>query len=120
MLGDFNVNYRKLKDERTERIVEAIKTYNLKDLARDFLAKRGKPYRWAWRRIREGDKVQAICDYILHGSKVKWKNFKAIDLIFDTDHHLIKGKLKLERERKYKAYMKESKDPRVDLFGKTR
>ena len=37
--------------------------------------------------------VRSICDYILHGKNVKWKNFNMIDTMFDSDHRLIKGNL---------------------------
>ena len=47
---------------------------------------KNKSFRWTWRKFREGEKIQAICDYILYGDKVTWKSFNMTDMAFDSDH----------------------------------
>ena len=119
ILGDLNVNYKNPKDERTEKIVDSIKTYDLIDLSTKFISKKSKPYTWSWRKFREGDRIQAVCDYILHGRKIQWKNFKVVDLPdFDTDHRLLKGKMISTLNHKgYRRYLKARKSHNLDLFG---
>ena len=44
VLGDLNVNYSKPKDERSERIVESLMTYDLFDVSTRFKSKKNKPF----------------------------------------------------------------------------
>ena len=118
LLGDFNVNYEKPKDERTTDIVNALKTYNLKNIAKEFKSTAKKPFSWTWRRWREGRKIQSVCDYILRGESTKWKNFKMVDMNLDTDHRLIKGQLIPGGKNNYKSYIKKRKSAGVKIFGK--
>ena len=67
--------------------------------------------------IREGQRVQSMCDYILTGEDVKWKNCRAIDIQFPTDHRMVKGKLLSKQNRKYVNYMKERKEHGIDIYG---
>ena len=117
ILGDLNVNLEKPKDDRTNEIVEAIKTHGLKDISKGFKVRRGKPHKWTWRKWRLGERIKAICDYILSGKRLEWKNFVAVDTAFDTDHRLIKGKLRSRKSPIYKRYISNRKKPEVDLFN---
>ena len=58
-----------------------------------------------------------MCDYILYGDETKWKNFKVLDLPFDSDHRLIKGKLIVYKNKQYKSYIRERKTASLNLFG---
>ena len=116
ILGDLNINLMSPKDERSIDIAEVIETYDMRNLARHFKCRMNKPVRWTWRKYREGNKMEAICDYILHGCLLKWKNFKVVDLPFDTDHRLIKGKFIIQVSSHYRAYMRTRKSHHVDLF----
>ena len=107
IMGDFNVNIKNPKDSRQQDIVDAIFTYELRNLASLFKCKRQKPYTWTWRTNRNGQNVQSICDYILTGCGISWKNCKLVDLPFDTDHRMVKGKLISQISKKYKNYLKE-------------
>ena len=49
VLGDFNVNFDDPKDDRQSEIVDAILTYDLRNLAKQFKCKRNKPPTWTWR-----------------------------------------------------------------------
>ena len=63
-------------------------------------------------------KVQSNCDYILHGRRLQWQNFKVIGTDFVTPHRLIKGKLiTFLKSKKHETHMKKRKDHGVDLFG---
>jgi len=116
MIGDFNMNYWHPKDNRTTEIVDAIRSYEMKDLGTKFKPKKNKPYTWTWRKFKEGKKIQSICDYILYGKDLRWKNFKVIDVALDTDHRLIKGKLLMNaRSRKYRQYIKDRKEHGMDM-----
>ena len=120
IMGDLNINYEKPKDERSDRIAEALKSLELANLRKCFKWKSSKPYTWTWRMHREGRRVQSICDYILSGRGVRWRNCKVVDTILDTDHRMIKGILQGDTDtRTYKRYMKERQRPDVELFGAT-
>ena len=83
-----------------------------------FKTKVDKPYWWTWRKFREGMKIQSICDYILYGKQLQWRNFNTIDIPFDTDHRMIKGKLISQNDsKKYRTYMTERKSHGIDLYG---
>ena len=69
LLGDLNVNYSKPKDTRSDQIVTALHSYNLRDLSTNFKTK--KPYTWTWRMFREERWIHSICDYILYGEAMK-------------------------------------------------
>ena len=116
ILGDLNINYANPKDRRSWEIAEAIKTYGLKDLSKSFKSKPMKPFTWTWGVWRGDKKIRAICDYILYGDKTKWKNFKVVDLPFDSDHRLIKGKLMVRKDKQYKNYIRERKTANLDIF----
>jgi hypothetical protein len=95
ILGDLNVNLKKPRNDREQEIVEALGANGgLRDISTEFKMRRGKPHKWTWRKWREGERVSAICDYILSGRTLQWKNFVNVDVDFDTDHRLIKGKLR--------------------------
>lgn len=94
ILGDLNVNLKSPRNDREQEIVEALGTDGLRDISTEFKMRRGKPHTWTWRQWRKGEKVDAICDYILSGRTLQWKNFVNVDVGFDTDHRLIKGKLR--------------------------
>ena len=91
ILGDLNDNFSSPKDERTEKIVESLKTYDMIDLSTRYKQKRNKPYTWTWKMHREGKDVKSICDYILTGKNITWKSIKVIDTLIDTYHRLIEG-----------------------------
>ena len=103
-MGDFNVNYSNPRDDRSDQIVTAMQMYNLHDLSKNFKTK--KPYTWTWRMFREGRQIKSICDYILYGDGLKgrWKNFKVVNTLIDTDHRLIKGVIEYKSTKKYKFY----------------
>jgi hypothetical protein len=118
ILGDLNINLQQPKDERSTEIVEGIETYGLRDVAGMFKAKKNKHINWTWRKHRKGVKIQAKCDYVLTGADLQWKNFSAIDLNhFDTDHRLIKGRLRSNESQEYKDYLKYRKEPAVDVYA---
>ena len=118
IMGDLNINYANPKDERSDRIAEALESLDLVNIRKCFKWKSSKPYTWTWRMYREGRRVQSICDYILSGRDVRWRNCKVVDTILDTDHRMIKGILQGNTDtRTYKRYMRERKRPDVELFG---
>lgn len=117
ILGDLNVNLEAPKDDRTTEIVDAIGTYGLQNLSRKFKARRKKPFTWTWRKYRDGEKIQAVCDYMLTGSKLHWKNFVVVDVMFDTDHRLIKGRMLSKSSTVYKKYLLGRQKPAVDLYA---
>lgn len=117
LLGDFNVNFEHSKDTRSLNIVDAIRTFDLSNLAKEFKPRRNKCFNWSWRKMREGEKLQSLCDYFFHGSNTKWKSFNMIDVsTFDSDHRLLKGKLISSPTSKYRCYVKERSTPPVNLF----
>jgi exonuclease III len=118
ILGDLNIHLKKPKDERSIEIAENIESYGLRDVAGMFKPRKNKRINWTWRTHRKGNKVQAICDYVLTGSELQWKSFGPIDLQhFDTDHRLIRGKLRSRASQEYKDYLKSRKEPRVDVYA---
>ena len=118
ILGDFNVNFEHPKDTRSLHIVETIQTFGLKNLAKEFKPRRNKCFNWSWRKMREGEKLQSLCDYFFHGSNTNWKSFNMIDVTtFDSDHRLLKGKLTPAATKKYRKYVKERSTPPVELFA---
>ena len=87
ILGDFNINYDWPKDERAMNIAEAIRTFELKDLAKAFEPRKNKYFNWSWRKQREGEEVKSLCDYFLYGDDTNWRLFNMIDVTnFDSDH----------------------------------
>ena len=65
----------------------------------------------------EGRKVKAVCDYILTGRKLKWRNFRVIETDFDSDHKLVKGRLRTNKVKTYWRRLRERKKPKVDVFA---
>ena len=63
LLGDFNVNYDQPKNERAMKIVDSLRTFGLGDLSKAFKPRQNKCFNWRWRKIREGKKIQSLCDY---------------------------------------------------------
>ena len=49
-----------------------------------FRVKNGERYTWS--KWREGMKMKSVCNYILTGKGLKWKDYKVINVNFDTDH----------------------------------
>ena len=64
-------------------------------------------------------RMQAVCDYILTGKGVEWKNFRTVDVRYDTDHRLIKGRIRNRRRKifEYKKYLQKRSSPNVDIYG---
>ena len=116
ILGDLNVRFDTQGDSRSREIVNALKTYDLVDLSQCFRTRSKKPYVWTWRRFQKGEAVQSICDYILFGRRLRWKNFRVDDVQFDTDHRLIKGDLTLTRSWRYRAYLNLRKKPPLEII----
>ena len=69
-----------------------------------FKCKRDKPVLWTWQMVKNGTKVQTICDYILTGKTIQWKNFKIIDTNIEMDNRLIKAKYISEGNRNFRHY----------------
>ena len=120
IMGDFNAHLEDPKDPRQAEIVDALFTYELRNLAKQFKCKRNKPYNWTWRQHRDGQVIQAVCDYILSGKCLLWNNCKVVDLPFDTDHRMVKGKLVSQISYKYQSYLKKRQTPTVELFEPSR
>ena len=82
VLGDLNVNMETPRDHRQDKIVNALKTFDLRDVAMQFKSreKRKKYFSWTWRKQREGTKIQSKVDYILGGNRIKWKRYGMIDI----------------------------------------
>ena len=91
-------------------------SYDLRDISRNFKARKKKPHTWTWRKRRDGENIQAICDYILAGNKVQFTNFVNSDVAFNNDHRLLTGKLKSEHTRVYRKYITERKSISIPLF----
>ena len=89
---------------RTKRSIKKIKSKPM------------KPFNWTWGVWRGDAKIRAVCDYILYGNKTKLKIFKVVDLPFDSDHRLIKGKLIVRKDKQYKNYIRERKTASLDIF----
>ena len=53
VLRDFNVNFDNPKDDRQSEIVDAILTYDFRNLAKQFKCKRNKPFTWTWRQFKQ-------------------------------------------------------------------
>ena len=53
---------------------------------------------------------------MLHGEETKWQLFNMIDVDFDSDHRLLKGKLIIHKGKKYHRYLKERTTLLVELF----
>ena len=104
ILGDLNVNLLYPRDDRDSEIVDALQTFDLKNLAKSFKPRKRKNFNWTWRVWREGKWLQSICDYILHGMGTKWISFNMIDVMFNSDHRLFKCKLVSRDDTTYKAY----------------
>ena len=98
-------------------IAEAIRTFELQDLAKAFKPRKNKYFNWSWRKQREGEDVKSLCDYILYGDNTNWRLFNMIDVAnFDSDHCLLKGKLISSNHRKYNQYIKTRSTPPVDIY----
>ena len=83
--------------------------------------KKKRWFSWTWRRYREGERIQAVCDYILTGKRLQWKKCSITDVNFDTDHRLLKGRLRTNNDRdqrQYKRYLRRRKAHTLDLYAK--
>ena len=116
IIGDLNINYQSPSKKRDLEIAETLKMYGMNDISRKFKCRKNKPHRWTWQQKREGKKVRAICDYILSGETVEWRNFVPIDIDFDTDHRLLTAKMTSGGREKYRRYVKMRMKPSVTLF----
>lgn len=114
-LGDINVNLRCPCLQEDKDVAEAIASYDLVDLTSQFKARVKKPFCWTWRQVPDGQRVQAICDYILTGQNLRWKNCRLVDVSFDSDHRLLKGDLILGPPWRYKAYLAQRQTPPVPV-----
>ena len=117
VVGDFNVALKKPRDERQERIVEELVALDVTDVADQFWARGGKRHWWTWRMFREGRAVSSLCDYVLGGSKVKWRRHNVVSVAFDTDHRMVTATLDGQRSRSYRRYLEVRRKPAVVLFG---
>ena len=53
--------------------------------------------------------------YILSGKQIKWKNFVVATRVFDMDHRLLMGNIKLDVKSKYKKYLKLRNKPNIEV-----
>ena len=118
ILGDLNINLHAPRDHRQDEIVNALSTYNLRDLSKHYKSKEKKKkfFSWTWRRKREGKNIQSTIDYVLSSHEIKWRRFRTIDTEFDSDHRLVVGKMTNRGLNNYKDYQKRRTTPPVDLF----
>ena len=116
LLGDFNVNYKHPKNQRSADIVNLLQTYKLRNLAKDYKPRRNKSFKWSWRRYQDGERIQSLCNYIMYGTKTEWKSFNMINMDFDSDHCLLKGKMISKVSRKHHRYVKIRSNPQVEMF----
>ena len=93
IMGDLNVTLDRPKNRIQEEVANALQSYNLRDIAKNFKSreKKRKFFSWTWRIEREGEKIQSKIDYILSSKNINWKRFSVIDTEFDSDHRLIIG-----------------------------
>ena len=53
---------------------------------------------------------------MLYGENTSWQLFNMIDVDYDSDHRLLKGKLIAHKGKTYHQYMKDRKTLPVELF----
>ena len=106
VLGDLNVNYEFPKDLNQDEILTSFKSYDFINLYKRFKLPKNKLKFWTWRKFINNKKIQSICDYVLYGSQVKFDRLNMIDTNFDSDHRLILGRIKIEKSKVYKSYIK--------------
>ena len=113
IMGDLNVKLDKPKNHIQEEVTNALQSYNLRDIAKNFKSreKKKKYFSWTWRIEREGEKIQSKVDYILSNRDINWKRYSVIDTEFDSDHRLIVGKLWIDKQLNYRNYLRSRTPP---------
>ena len=112
LLGDLNVDFgNPTLDARDQQIAADLVSYGFQDLLLKFRQRRRFSSRCTWFQRRNGDMVTARCDYILGMGGKGDPNRVVIRAprLYDSDHHMVCGRLRSDTLRRNRAYLRKRK-----------